>query len=174
MNPNMDFNPKVTAQDDPLQVPENTIPWGNESSFSNENTRSQYIKNDTEFYFGKDSSGNFIDTIPIEVNMNTMARGQERYNIYCTPCHGMDGSGNGIVPTRGWFKPAKYWEQRILDYPDGKLYDIVKNGINSMPGYWNQIKEEDRWAIVAYVRALQVAHTTQYSSLPDDIKKTIN
>lgn len=84
-------------------------------------------------------------------------RGQERYNIYCTPCHGGTGDGRGMVVSRGMMAPPSYHQDRIRHMPDGQLYATITNGIRNMPGYYAQIPVDDRWAIVSYVRALQVS-----------------
>ena len=88
-------------------------------------------------------------------------------------CHGADGSGNGIVMEYGWFKPSKYWDQRIIDYTDGELYNIITHGIRSMPGYYTQIKPDDRWAIVTYIRALQISNTMDLKDVPIELRSKI-
>ena len=86
-----------------------------------------------------------------------LARGQERYGIYCAPCHGLTGAGDGIVVKRGLPVPQTYHQDRVRHMPDGQLYATIENGIRNMPAYAAQTTVEDRWAIVAYVRALQVS-----------------
>lgn len=173
MNPNLDFQAKNKPQDQSLLFPDNTIPWGNESSFSDSAEREQYIKNDTVFYLGKDRYDRWVKKIPIQVNHELLNRGQDRYEIYCTPCHGLDGSGKGAVTQRGWMMPAAYWDDRILNYADGYLFEIISNGIRSMPGYKQQLTESDRWAIVSYVRALQKTHTATYNDVPEEMRNQI-
>ena len=126
LNPNMDFQPKNKAQSQSLEQPLNVVPWGNEESFVEESERSQYLQSDTILYDGKTKNDQWVKKIPITVNHALVDRGQNRYNIYCTPCHGLDGSGNAAVTQRGWIKPAAYWDSRIVNYTDGELYDIVK------------------------------------------------
>lgn len=173
LNPNMDFNPKYKAQSNPYDSPTGAIPWGDHHSFSKPNERGDIIELNTVLHDGKNDNGTWVKRIPFEVNYSFMHRGRERYEIYCTPCHGADGSGRGSVTQRGWFMPAKYWEPRILAYTDGELYDIVKNGKNSMPGYWKQIEMEDRWKIVAYIRALQKSHTSNINDVPEERRAEI-
>lgn len=84
-------------------------------------------------------------------------RGQERYNIYCTPCHDATGSGKGLVIERGMLPPPSFHTDRIRHMPDGQLFATISNGIRNMPAYGPQIQVYDRWAIVAYVRALQLS-----------------
>ncbi|NNF07842.1 MAG: cytochrome c [Candidatus Eisenbacteria bacterium] len=127
------------------------------------------LQEDTVMYQGKFGPGetDFVPTSPFAITPEFMKRGQERYEIYCTPCHDASGAGNGIVVTRGnLVRPPTYWEQRVLDHPDGMLFDIITNGIRTMQGYKNQIAPEDRWAIVAYVRALQRAQTATIDDVP--------
>ena len=171
LNPNLDFQASVKAQEEPNYRPDNIQPWGNEESFY-KNNRYEYL-NTGIFNTGKDKQGNWVKKVPIEVNNKTLERGKERYNIYCTACHGYDGSGNGIVMEYGWFKPSAYWDDRIVNYSDGELFDIISNGIRSMPGYHTQIQKEDRWAIVTYIRALQVSNAMNLDDVPFDLRSKI-
>lgn len=86
-----------------------------------------------------------------------LARGQERFNIYCAPCHDRTGKGNGTVVQRGFPKPPSLHEPRVKQLPDGQLYATIANGVRNMPAYSAQIPVRDRWAIVAYVRALELS-----------------
>lgn len=123
------------------------------------------LRDDPHFFEGK-VAGGFADTFPsqVEVNAATMARGEERFGIYCAPCHGLDGQGDGMVHRHAfalkegtWVKPSNMVEARIAEKPVGELYDTISNGIRNMPGYARQIQPADRWAIALYVRALQRA-----------------
>lgn len=98
-----------------------------------------------------------VDTIPMKLAATDLDRGQERYNIYCSVCHGMTGYGDGIVARRGFNKPspANYHQDRLRQAPPGHFFDVMTNGWGAMPSYASQISVEDRWRIVAYVRALQ-------------------
>lgn len=95
-----------------------------------------------------------------------LARGQERYGIYCTPCHGLTGAGDGIVIKRGMPVPPTYHQDRVRHMPDGQLYATIENGVRNMPAYAAQTTPQDRWAIVAYVRALQVSQA-QVAGAPE-------
>ena len=115
----------------------------------------------TAYYTGKDEQGRAVDKFPSEVTVDEklLKRGQERFNIYCSPCHDRSGSGNGLVIQRAnklgaWAVPA-YFEQRLLDTPVGDIFSTITNGKNTMKSYAYQVPIADRWAIVAYVRALQ-------------------
>ncbi len=98
-----------------------------------------------------------VDTFPFAITKEDMQRGQERYNIYCSVCHGMTGYGDGIVARRGFNKPspANYHQDRLRQAPVGHFFDVMTNGWGAMPSYASQVSVEDRWRIAAYVRALQ-------------------
>ena len=112
---------------------------------------------DTEYYEGKTASGLLVPTIPVEVTREMLQRGKDRYEVFCTPCHGGTGAGDGLVISRGYVPPQTYHQDRLRDVEDGYIYDVIANGIRNMPAYRRQIPVEDRWAIVAYVRALQLS-----------------
>ena len=172
MNPNLDFQANIKAQEDPELPPENVIPWGQEADFMNSQNREKIIasSDNYSFFHGKTKNGDWVKTVPINVNYETLQRGEQRYNIYCTMCHGKDGSGNGIVMEYGWFYPKPYWDDSIIAYADGELFNIISNGIRSMPGYSQQIPEEDRWAIVTYLRAIQIANKMPINDVPEELK----
>ena len=94
---------------------------------------------------------------PYPVDAAFTATGEKMYGIYCTPCHGRTGDGKGIVVARGMLAPPSYHQDRIRHMPDGQLYATITNGVRNMPGYYAQIPTDDRWAIVSYVRALQIS-----------------
>jgi mono/diheme cytochrome c family protein len=110
-----------------------------------------------------EDGSSYVMTIPQEAvdhfggMDHTLARGQERFGIYCTPCHGLDGAGGGIVAKRGMVPPPTYHQDRIRHMPDGQLYATIENGVRNMPAYGPQVPTFDRWAIVAYVRALEIS-----------------
>lgn len=128
---------------------------------------------------GKDDSGAFVAKWPAEVrvSMDLLKRGQERFNIYCAPCHDRTGSGNGIVIQRAnktsrW-QPTSYFEDRILNMPVGQIFDTITNGVRTMPGYAYQVPVSDRWAIVAYVRALQRSQHAALADVPDSQRNNL-
>ena len=100
-----------------------------------------------------------VDTIPMQITKTDLDRGQERFNIYCSVCHGMTGYGDGIVARRGFNKPspASYHQERLINAPVGHFFDVMTNGWGAMPSYAQQVSVEDRWRIAAYVRALQLS-----------------
>jgi len=108
--------------------------------------------------------GRWIETFPLPVTETLIHRGQERFGIYCAPCHGLAGYGDGIVAIRAdrlqegtWVQPSSLHAATVAVRPVGHLYNTITNGIRTMPSYGSQISEVDRWAIVAYVRALQLS-----------------
>lgn len=114
-------------------------------------------KTDTEYYEGVDENGEFIDEIPVDLTRSFLYRGKERYEVFCTPCHGQTGAGNGIIMegNYGYVPAPSFHDQRIRELSDGEVYSAIYNGVRTMPSYATQVKVEDRWAIVAYIRALQ-------------------
>jgi mono/diheme cytochrome c family protein len=98
-----------------------------------------------------------VETFPFPITMETMNRGQERYQIFCTVCHGATGNGDGLVVRRGFRQPPTYHSDAMRQAPVGHYFDVITNGWGAMPGYAAQITPEDRWAIIAYIRALQLS-----------------
>jgi len=113
------------------------------------------LKLDSAFFRGVDAEGKPVTQYPVEVTTALVERGRERFDIFCAVCHDRMGEGRGIVPTRGWVPPPSFHQERIRQMVPGELFQIVSNGVRTMPGYAKQIPESDRWAIVAYVQALQ-------------------
>lgn len=97
-------------------------------------------------------------------DMPLLRRGQERFNIFCSPCHGRDGMGRGMIVQRGYPQAASLHEERLRQLPDEHLYAVIEKGIGKMPPYGASVEDRDRWAIVAYIRALQ---RTQHATRPD-------
>ena len=124
------------------------------------------LHEDTYFYTGK--LGNTPgDYSPFPVTKEVLERGRERYNIYCSPCHSLLGDGNGFVPSRGFaHKPPSYHIPRLQKAPLGYFYDVITNGFGIMPDYASQIPPEDRWKIVAYIRALQLSQNATRADVP--------
>jgi len=116
------------------------------------------LREDSYFYTGK-IGANPGDYMPAEVPVNeeTLKRGRERFNIYCAPCHSRVGDGNGMLPQRGYRHPPSYHQDRLRKAPLGYFFDVITNGFGAMPDYASQIPPDDRWKIVAYIRALQLS-----------------
>ena len=119
---------------------------------------------------------NYVTEFPLAVNEALIRRGKQRYEIYCATCHGQGGDGDGLVTLRAmeldqgtWVKPTSLHAEPIRRQPVGQLYNTIANGVRKMPGYASQIPVEDRWAIVAYVKALQKTRTTTSADVPADV-----
>lgn len=133
-----------------------------------------------EHLYGGLSNGEFVTVFPMEVTDVVLARGQERYGIYCSPCHGLDGMGAGIISARAeklqtatWVPPSSFHTDLVRSRPVGHLYNTITNGIRNMPPYGPQIPVEDRWAIVAYVRALQRSQNATLNDVPASERATL-
>ena len=131
-----------------------------------ENTvgRSQ-LHQDTYFYTGF-VDGKEGDAMPFPVNMAVLQRGQERYNIYCTPCHSRVGNGAGMIVQRGYSQAGNFHTPRLQAAPLGHFYNVIANGYGSMPDYSAQVTVADRWAIVAYIKALQLSQNAMSADVP--------
>ena len=112
--------------------------------------------------------GQPLAKIPLSVTRELLTRGRERFDIYCAVCHGRDGYGQGIVVRRGFPAPPSYHQDRLRDAPDGHFYDVITRGYGVMLPFADRLAPEDRWAVVAYVRALQRSQHTAWSELPAD------
>ena len=118
-----------------------------------------HLRLNDAFYTGREN-GKYVDSFPIKVTKDVILRGQDRFNIYCTPCHGRLGDGNGMISKRGFAlrrPPASYHTDRLRNMPVGHFFDVMTNGWGAMPAYAQQVSVEDRWRIVAYIRALQLS-----------------
>ena len=113
------------------------------------------LKEDGPFFTGKGADGQFLATSPVATDETVMARGRERYRIYCQPCHDARGDGKGILFTRGNVPTASFHQEKVLKYTDGQIFDVITNGAGLMAGYRWPIPPADRWAIVTYVRDMQ-------------------
>jgi mono/diheme cytochrome c family protein len=126
-----------------------------------------HLNEDELLYTGK-VNGVASPLFPFTMTRADVDRGQERFNIYCSPCHGRTGEGNGMVVQRGFRKAANYHVDRLRQVPAGYIFDVITNGFGVMPDYKTQILPEDRWRIIAYLRALQLSHDAPASDVPAD------
>jgi mono/diheme cytochrome c family protein len=127
------------------------------------------LREDTYFYsgyVGKDPG----DYMPFPADAEVLARGQQRYNIYCAPCHSRVGDGQGMIAQRGFIPPPSYHADRLRKAPLGYFFGVITNGFGAMPDYASQIPPRDRWAIVAYIKALQLSQSATMSDVPKDQK----
>jgi mono/diheme cytochrome c family protein len=151
LNPSMDDQPKVKAQQESRffyngsamrpPVP-GTVAIGE-------------LREDAPFFEGKNADGSFVAKAPVEPGEALLERGRNRYTIYCQPCHDARGDGRGILFQRGNVPTASFHQDKIRNYPDGQIYDVITNGSGLMPSYRWPLPPADRWAIIAYVRTLQ-------------------
>jgi mono/diheme cytochrome c family protein len=128
------------------------------------------LHEDIAFYNGKDAAGKDIDAFPIAIDKAVIQRGQQRYDIYCSPCHGRLGNGLGMVVQRGFKQPTSYHIDRLRYAPVGHMYDVITNGYGAMLNYSQQIQVRDRWAIVAYIRVLQYSQNVNVNDLPTEAR----
>ena len=138
------------------------------------------LRDDTALHAGRDAAGAWVDAIPVSVTAQLMKRSRERYDVFCAPCHGLAGYGDGIVAKRAdrlqegtWTPPSSLHTELVRSRPDGQLYNTVANGVRNMPSYGAQIPVADRWAIVAYVRALQRSQNARIADVPADVRPQV-
>jgi mono/diheme cytochrome c family protein len=122
------------------------------------------LREDDALFLGKGADGQFVTKIPVAVDEVLLARGRDRYAIYCQPCHDQRGDGKGILFQKGNVPTASFHADKIRAYPDGQLFDIITNGSGLMPAYKWPIPPADRWAIIAHVRELQTARAGRLAS----------
>jgi mono/diheme cytochrome c family protein len=131
------------------------------------------LDEDTAFYEGKDAAGKDIEAFPIAVDKTVIVRGQQRYDVYCSPCHGRIGNGLGMIVRRGFKQPPSYHIDRLRNAPVGHLYDVISNGYGAMLNYASQVQPRDRWAIIAYIRALQYSENANINDLPQEARAKV-
>ena len=123
------------------------------------------LRADTYFYTGM-VNGQPGDQMPMPVTKELLERGQQRFNIYCTPCHSRIGDGNGMIVQRGYRHPPSFHDPKLLNAPIGHFFDVMTNGFGAMPDYAVQVQPRDRWAIAAYIRALQLSQHATAAQVP--------
>jgi mono/diheme cytochrome c family protein len=109
----------------------------------------------------------YVAALPMPVTLDLVARGRQRYDIFCAPCHDRVGTGSGMIVLRGYRKPPSFHIERLRTQPDGYFFDVITNGFGVMPNYAQQIPVADRWAITAYVRALQLSQSATLADVPN-------
>ena len=130
------------------------------------------LRDDEGFYTGA-VDGLYVGRNPLPLNAETLERGQERYNIYCGVCHDRAGEGKGLIGQKSMWLPTSLQDDRVKHMVDGEIFQVISHGRRSMPGYRFQIPERDRWAIVAYVRALQRATSATIDDVPADLRNEL-
>ena len=130
------------------------------------------LREDEHLYNGK-VGGQLATEFPMPVTADTMARGQERFNVFCSPCHGRTGDGTGMIVQRGFRRPPSYYEERLLNAPVGYLFDVMTNGFGAMQDYSAQVPVADRWAIAAYIKALQLSRRGTVNDVPAERREQL-
>jgi len=123
------------------------------------------LQDDAVFFTGKAGTAT-VKELPFPVDDAVLNRGQERFNIYCTPCHDTTGSGKGMVVQRGFKAPPSFHDERLRNADAGYFFDVMTNGFGAMPDYRMQLSARDRWSVVAYIRALQLSQHAATSDVP--------
>jgi hypothetical protein len=125
-----------------------------------------FLREDAHLYRGVVDDTVLARTFPMPVSLAVLQRGKERFEIFCTPCHDYLGTGRGMVVRRGFKQPPSFHQDRLRNAPVGYLFDVMTNGFGAMSGYASQVPVEDRWAIAAYIRALQYSQNAKLADLP--------
>ncbi|MGB3544241.1 c-type cytochrome [Rubrivirga sp.] len=137
------------------------------------------VDGNAPFYFGRNADGSYVAEIPVEVTPALLERGQDRYDIYCTVCHGIAGDGRGIVAVGNGgvgygFQVPSYHTDALRAREDGYIYDVIQNGVNTMASYGHEVAPADRWAIVSYIRALQQSQNATADDLPETERQRLD
>ncbi len=123
------------------------------------------LTSDPTFYTGR-RDGEVVERMPVALTPESLRRGRERYEIHCSPCHGRTGDGQGMVVKRGFRQPPSYFIPRLREAPDGHFFEVMTNGFGEMYSYANRVSPADRWAITAYIRALQLSEAATLEAVP--------
>ena len=136
------------------------------------------LKDDPYLYYGKKRDGRWADAFPVPVTAELMNRGRQRFSIYCATCHGLGGYGDGPISRRAeelqegtWVPPVSFHEDTTRSRPHGEIFDYITNGVRTMPAYGPQVPVKDRWAIVAYLRALQRSQNAGIDDVPAELRE---
>lgn len=119
-------------------------------------------------------AGQLVSELPMKLTEALLRRGQERFNIYCSVCHSRTGDGDGMIVRRGYQRPPTFHSDRLRGVPIGHFFDVATNGFGAMPSYAAQVAVRDRWAIAAYIRALQLSQHAAAADLPADVRQKID
>jgi mono/diheme cytochrome c family protein len=127
------------------------------------------LREDEAFYTGKVGT-NLVAAFPIAITRETLVRGRERFEIYCSPCHGRTGDGKGMIPQRGYPAPPSYHIDRLRQAPAGHFFDVITRGYGVMYPYAARVGPADRWAIAAYIRVLQTSQNARIADVPQEAR----
>lgn len=128
-----------------------------------------HLRDDPVYYTGKVGAG-FAPILPMPVTLELLRRGQLQFQTYCSPCHGRTGRGDGMIVQRGFKKPSSFHVDRLRQTAVGYYFDVITNGFGAMPDYAAQVPPGDRWAIVAYIRALQLSQHATLEDVPAKVR----
>jgi mono/diheme cytochrome c family protein len=131
------------------------------------------LRIDRARYTGKDENNKELDAFPFEITRADLQRGQERFNIYCSPCHSRMGDGNGMIVRRGYRRAGDYHTEKLRNAPAGHFFDVITNGYGAMPSYASRVAPDDRWRITAYIRALQLSQNARPEDVPADHRRDL-
>lgn len=169
-NPNMDVQEKFDPQAENAFFPDSSAmrrpPEGTVA-------RGMLHGDSAFFYTGRDDDSVLVSRNPLRPTMAVLTRGQERYDIYCSPCHGRTGTGQGIVVKRGLVPPPSFHDDRLRQIEDGHIFEVISGGLRNMPPYRYQIPPEDRWAIITYFRALQRSQNATVLDVPSEVREKL-
>jgi mono/diheme cytochrome c family protein len=160
-------------QDQPKMIPQRGTPFFADGRSARAQVEHTVARNevDVDDYFHTGLlNGKEQDAMPFPVNAQVLARGQERFNIYCTPCHSRVGNGAGMIVERGYKPAGNFHDAKRLAEPLSHYFYVITNGYGAMPDYSSQLAPEDRWAVAAYIRALQYSQNASVSSVPAGVK----
>ena len=132
-----------------------------------------HLRVDTALYTGKQGDQD-IDFFPFPITRDDLTRGQQRFNIYCSPCHSRVGDGGGLVVLRGFRQPPSYFTDKLKKAPVGHFFDVMSNGFGSMPSYGSRVPPDDRWRIAAYIRVLQFSEHARIDDVPPEKRPEID
>ncbi len=179
--PDMDFQPRYNAQAaGPFFAdgramrtpPAGTVPFGGadyDGDAGSPRQNPDFLRDDDAYYRGKQGPS-WVTQNPLKLDLSLLRRGQRRYEIFCTPCHGATGTGHGIMTQYGMVGVASITDELHRLMPDGEYFNVITNGKGRMMGYAPQIKVRDRWAIVAYIRALMRSQNATLPDVPESMK----
>jgi cytochrome c553 len=140
-------------------LPENVVPYGSQES--------------GDFFYTGKIDGDYASVFPFEVNREVLERGRDRYAIFCSPCHSPIGDGNGMIVQREMKQAGNYHLPRLQESPPGYFFDVMTNGFGVMYSYASRIEPQDRWAIAAYIRVLQLSQHANVDELPPDVQDKV-
>ena len=128
-----------------------------------------FLREDEHLYYGT-VDGEFVDTFPMELTAETVMRGQQLFEAFCAPCHGYSGNGDGVVIQEGFSRPNSFHINQVREKTVGEYFHVITNGQNTMFNYAARIETEDRWAVAAYIRTLQISQNASYDDLPAELQ----